>query len=67
MEVIISRIVQTKELDSTETKKLAQDQIVSKWQSWDSHWASHNSESEILIILKHCLVEPGTREALERG
>lgn len=65
--IIISRIVQMKELDSTETKKLAQNQIASKRQSWDSPWASHNSKSEIWIILKRCLVESGTREALEGG
>ena len=67
MEVIINLIVQMKGPNSTETKKLAQDLIVSKWQSWGSQWASHNSKSEILIIVKHGLVESGLREVLEVG
>lgn len=54
-----------KELDSTETKKLAWEQMVSKQQSWDSHWSGDSSKSEFLSVLKHCLVESGTREDLE--
>lgn len=65
MEAIISPIVQMKELDSTETKKLAREQMVSKRQSWDSHWSGCISKSEFLSFLKHCLVESGTREDLE--
>lgn len=52
-----------KELDSIETKKRAQCQIVSKWQSWDSYWGTHSSKSDFLIIL----AESGIREALERN
>lgn len=55
-----------KVLDSIETKKLAHDQFVSKWQIWDSLWGSHNSTPEILNILKHCLVESAARKARKR-
>lgn len=65
MEAIISPIVQMKELDSTETKKLAREQMVSKQQSWDSHWSGYSSKSEFLSVLKHRLVGSGAREDLE--
>ena len=65
MEAIFSPTVQMKELDSSEAKKFTQEQLGSQWQSWDSPWSSYSSKSEFLNILKHCLVESGTREALE--
>lgn len=40
-----------KDLDSIETKKGAQCQIVSKWQSWDSYWGTHSLKSDFLFWL----------------